>query len=239
MNKVRLEGKPYRYRFHSSIIRDAIWLYTRFNNSYRDVAEQLAYRGIIVSHETIRSWEVKFGELFKNIIRKKFMSPNDKWHLDEVRLKIKGEYYVLWRAVDSNGFELDVFLQKRRNKKAAIRFLSRLLKSYPAPRVIITDKLNSYKKPIKYMYKSSDHRSHKGLNNRAENSHLYIRRKEKSMIKFKTPRGTQRLLSLMGTVRNLFSIYIGRYKKTAKERLERLRFALSLWSSVNLSPVHS
>ena len=89
------------------------------------------------------------------------------------------------------------------------------------------------------MYKSSDHRSHKGLNNRAENSHLYIRRKEKSMIKFKTPQGTQRLLSLTGAVRNLFSIYIGRYKKTAKKRLERLRSALSLWSSVNLSPIYS
>ena len=89
------------------------------------------------------------------------------------------------------------------------------------------------------MYKSSDHRSHKGLNNRAENPHLYIRRKEKSMIKFKCPQGTQRLLSLMGVVRNLFSVYIGRYKKTAKERLERFRSALALLSSVKLSPCFS
>ena len=111
MNKVILEGKLYRYRFHSSIIRNAIWLYTRFNNSYRDVAEQLAYRGIIVSHETIRSWEIKFGELFKNIIRKRSMSPSDKWYLDEVRLKIKGEYYVLWRAVDSGWLILDLYFE--------------------------------------------------------------------------------------------------------------------------------
>lgn len=111
MNEIRLEGKVYKYRVHSSIIRNAIWLYTRFNNSYRDVAEQLAYRGIIVSHETIRSWEIKFGELFKDIIRKRSISPNNKWHLDEVKLKINGEYYVLWRAVDSNGLELDVFFK--------------------------------------------------------------------------------------------------------------------------------
>ena len=109
-NKNEQSNIRMRYRFHGSVISNAIWLYVRFNNSYRDVAEQLAYRGIIVSQETIRSWEVKFGELFKNIIRKKSISPSDKWHLDEVRLKIKGEYYVLWRAVDSNGLELDVFL---------------------------------------------------------------------------------------------------------------------------------
>lgn len=103
-------------------------------------------------------------------------------------LKINGEMFILWRAVDSEGHELDVFLQKRRNKKAAIRFLSRLLGSYLAPRVITTDKLKSYNKPIKFMCPTVDHRSHKRLNNRAENAHQPTRRKEKCLIKFKSPR---------------------------------------------------
>src|SRR5690606_1714960 len=97
------------------------------------------------------------------------------------------EMYYLWRAVDENGVELDVFLQKRRNKKAAIRFLSRLLNAYPKPRVIVTDKLRSYIKPIKKMSKGSEHRSHKRLNNRVENAHQPTRRKEKCLVRFKSP----------------------------------------------------
>lgn len=104
-------------------------------------------------------------------------------------IRINGEYFVLWRAVDSDGYELDVFLQKRKNKKAAIRFLTRLLVSYPAPRVIVTDKLRSYIKPIRSMCSESDHRSHKGLNNRVKNAHQPTRKKEKITIKFKSPQG--------------------------------------------------
>lgn len=121
-------------------------------------------------------------------------------------LRINGEFFVLWRAVDNAGYELDVFLQKRRNKKAAIRFLTRLLGCYPAPRVIVTDKLKSSKKPIGHMYPATEHRSHKGLNNRVENAHQPTRRKETCLIKFKSPQGVQRTLSLMGKVRNLFAV---------------------------------
>jgi putative transposase len=112
-------------------------------------------------------------------------------------LQINGEPFILWGAVDEDGMELDVFLQKRSNKKSAIRFLSRLLRSYPVPSVIVTDKLKSYNQPIKRMCPKTDHRSHKGLNNRVENAHQPTRRKEKSLIKFKSPRGVQQLLSLM------------------------------------------
>jgi len=126
------------------IIGQAIWQYHRFNQSYRDVREQLSYRGIDVSHETIRSWCYKFGKDFEKEIKKKQRKVRDKWHLDEMTMKVNGEYFILWRAVDTEGYELDVFLQKRRNKKSAIRFLSRLLQSYPVPRVIVTDKLKSY-----------------------------------------------------------------------------------------------
>ena len=136
---------------------------------------------------------------------------------------------MLWGAVDEEGIELDVFLQKHRNKKAAIRFLSRLLRSYPSPRLIVTDKLKSYNKPIKYMCPKAEHRSHKRLNNRVENAHQPSRRKETCLIKFKSAPGIQKLLSLMGKVRNIFAIEVGRYKKKAPD--QRLAFiaAKAIW----------
>jgi putative transposase len=145
-----LERKPKRYRYPLELISIAVWSYHRFNDSYRDVSERLLYRGIDVSYETIRQWCIKFGPHFKNVIKKRASRPSDKWHLDEQQ-RIRGETYYLWCAVDEEGYELDVFLQKRRNKKAAIRFLSRLLNAYAKARVIVTDQLWSYTKPIRQM----------------------------------------------------------------------------------------
>ena len=183
------ELNPKRHRYPASIISQSLWLYHRFNNSLRDVQEQMAFRGIILSHETIRKWYCKFSGTFKNVIKKRKRKVTDKWHLDEMNVKINGEKYVLWRAVDSEGIELDVLLQRRKNKKSAIRFLSRILGTYGYPRVCVTDKLPSYKKPIKYMSPKTEHRTHKRLNNRAENSHQPTRRREKCLIKFKSPNG--------------------------------------------------
>ena len=188
-----LSIQPKKHRFPVSIISHAIWLYHRFNHSYRDVQEQLSYRGIIVSHETIRNWSMKCAARFSGVIRKRQRNP----------------------TVDSEGLELEVFLQKRRNKKAALRFLSRLLGSHLVPRVIVTDKLKSYNKPIKFMCPNTEHRSHKGLNNRVENAHQPTRRKEKSLIKFKSAKGVQVLLSLMGKVHNIVVIGVNRYKLSA------------------------
>jgi putative transposase len=143
-------------------------------------------------------------------------------------IKVNGVKFILWRAVDSNGHELDVFLQKRKNKKAAIRFLTRLLGSYPSPRVIVTDKLQSYTKPIKYMTKA-DHRRHKGLNNRVENAHQPTRRKEKSLIKFKSPSGLQRTLTLMGRIRNIFAVPVDRYKNSASTQKIKFNEAMNMW----------
>ena len=140
-----------------------------------------------------------------------------------------GEYFVLWRAVDADGHELDVFLQKRRNKKSAIRFLTRLLGYYPNPRTIVTDKLKSYVKPIRRICPEAEHRSHKELNNRAENAHPPTRRKEKSLIKFKSPGGAQNTLSLMGKVRNIFSVEVGRYKQTANNQRLSFNKAKAIW----------
>jgi len=189
----------------------------------------MAFRGIIVSHETVRSWCIKFSNYFKEIIKKHERKPSDKWHLDEMTLKVNGEMFTLWRAVDSCVHEVDVFLQKRRNKKSAICFLTRLLGNHPKPRVIITDKLKSYIKPIKFMCSGIEHRRHKGLNNRAENAHQATRRKEKYLIKFKSPKGVQHTLSLMGKVRNLFSVAVGRYTKNATERRISFENAKALW----------
>ena len=127
---MELQKAPKGHRYPVAIISMAVWLYHRFNHSYRDVQEQMAYRGIIMSHEAIRYWCIKFADHFKNVIRKREQRTSDKWHLDEVSLKVNGQYYILWRAVDSDGNELDICLQKQRNKKAAIRFLKRLLGNY-------------------------------------------------------------------------------------------------------------
>lgn len=165
------------------------------------------------------------------MLQKRERKVSDKWHLDEMSLRINGESFVLWKAIDEEGMELDVFLQKRRNKASTIRFLSRLLHSYQNPRVIITDKLRSYKQPIKRMFPKTDYRSHKGLNNRAENAHQPTRRKEKCLIKFKSPRGVQQLLSLMGKVRNLFAVFVNRYKHKASLRRQLFDAAKSTWDN--------
>ena len=225
-----LSQSPKAHRFPMCIISQAIWRYHRFNDSYRDISEDLAYRGIIVSYEAIRGWCVKFSKDFKDVIKKRERKPGDKWHLDEMIIKINGKTFILWRAVDSEGHELDVLLQKRKNKKAAIRFLSRLLGEHPAPRVIVTDKLKSYFKPIRYMMPNSDHRAHKGLNNRVENAHQPTRRKEKCLIKFKSPQGLQNTVSLMEKVRNIFAVDVGRYTRTAQEQRDAFMTAQEIWN---------
>ena len=227
-----LTQKPKRYRYPAEIISHAIWMYHRFNISYRDIEEMLRYRGILVSYETVRTWSNKFGKSFADIIKKKEPKPTDKWHLDEMIIKMNGVKFILWRAVDSNGHELDVFLQRRKNKKAAILFLTRLLGSYPSPRVIVTDKLQSYTKPIKHMTKA-DHRRHKGLNNRVENAHQPTRRKEKSLIKFKSPGGLQRTLTLMGKVRNIFSVPVGRYLNSRETQRTKFNEAMNIWQQTS------
>lgn len=229
-----LHRAPKGHRFPVSIISHAVWRYHKFNDSFRDIQEELAYRNILVSHETVRSWCYKFGTHFKEVIKKQERKPKDKWQLDEMTVKLSGISFILWRAVDSEGHELDVYLQRRRDKKSAIRFLSRLLGCYPTPRVIVTDKLRSYVKPIGYMCPKAEHRSYKRLNNRAENAHQPTRRKEKSLIKFKSPQGIQSTLSLMGKVRNIFAINVGRYTKTAYEQKSAFTVAKSIWDEAAL-----
>ena len=169
------------------------------------VEEMLAARGIEVSHETVRQCAMKFGESFAKQIRRRLPAPGDKWHLDGVAIRIAGRKHWLWRAVDQHGAVLDILVQSRRNAKAAKRLLRKLLKKQGmAPRVMITDKLASYAAAKREVMPGVEHRQHKGLNNRAENSHQPTRRRERIMKRFKSAGQAQRFLSAHDQVANLF-----------------------------------
>ncbi len=194
-----------RHRFPSQIIAHAVWLYFRFPLSLRLVEEMLLERGIVVSYETIRRWGKKFGPEYARRIRRKQPSPHDVWHLDEVVVSIAGRKHWLWRAVDQDGYVLDEILQSRRSTKAAKRLLVRLMKKQgTALKRIITDKLPSYGAARREIMPGVEHRFHKGLNNRAENSHLPLRKRERMMQGFRSVGGLQRFTSVFSAVRNLF-----------------------------------
>ena len=159
----------------------------------------LAYRGILVTHKTVRRWAEKFGRDYANTIRRRSPRLGHKWHLDEAAVTINGERHFLWRAVDQDGFVLEVLVQKRRDTKAARRFIRKLLSGQGAvPRVMVTDKLGSYGAANREISLTDcDHRQHKGLNNRAENSHQPIRWKERCMKRFKCERDEQPTFSFV------------------------------------------
>jgi putative transposase len=176
-----------RHRFPPQIIAHAVWLYFRFPLSLRLVEEMLLERGIAVSYEAIRRWGKKFGPEYARRLRRKQPSPHDVWHLDEVVISIADKKHWLWRAVDQDGYVLDEIVQNHRNTKAAKRLLTRLMKKQGiAPKRIITDKLSSYGAARRRVLPRVEHRSQKGLNNRAENSHLPLRKRERVMQGFRS-----------------------------------------------------
>ncbi|MFE7332372.1 IS6 family transposase [Streptomyces sp. NPDC057565] len=184
------------FRFLAEIISHAVWLYHRFPLSLREVEELLLARGITVSHEAIRQWCDRFGPQYAAALRRRRPQAGDKWHLDEVFVKINGVRRYLWRAVDQDGNILDILLQSRRDAKAAKRFMAKLMKKHGrAPRVLVTDKLKSYGTAHRTLMRSVEHRSHKGLNNRAENSHQPTRQREHAMKGFRHVGRAQRFLS--------------------------------------------
>jgi putative transposase len=219
------------YRFPAEIISYAVWLYFRFPLSLRHVDEILAARGITVSHETVRQWGLKFGQSFANQIRRRLPRAGDKWHLDEVVVTIAGKKHWLWRAVDQDGIVLDILVQSRRDTQAAKRLLRKLLKKQARPpRVMVTDKLASYGAAKREVMPGVEHRQHKGLNNRAENSHQPTRRRERQMKRFKSPRHAQRFLSAHDQVNNLF--HLRRHRLPAPQyRAARAR-AFQTWAEV-------
>ncbi|WP_329611950.1 IS6 family transposase [Streptomyces brevispora] len=189
------------HRYPAEIIFHCVWLYFRFPLSFREVEELMLERGVTVSHGTIRRWCAKFGQAYANGLRRRRPRPGDKWHLDEVFIKISGEQTYLWRAVDADGTVLDILVQNRRDTAAARHFFRRLLKTTrTVPRVIVTDKLRSYGATHREIMPSVEHRSHKGLNNRAENSHQPTRQREPAMKGFRSIGGAQRFLSAFSGV---------------------------------------
>jgi putative transposase len=182
---------------------------------------------VIVSREAIRLWINRFGRHFATCIKRDRPKPADKWHLDEVVIAINGEPHWLWRAVDADGDVLDILVQKRRNARAAKRFLSRLIDCFGPPRVVVTDKLRSYIKPISALAPGADHRAHKGLNNRAEGSHRPTRKREKIMGRYKSARQAQRFLGAHGQVAAIFCPR--RYRLSAPSYRHARSDAFDLW----------
>jgi putative transposase len=227
---------PYkRHRFPPAIIGHAVWLYFRFALSYRDVEELLAERGVIVTYETIRQWCQKFGQAYANELRRRRPRPGDKWHLDEVFVSINGTQQYLWRAVDQDGNVLNILVQPKRDKTAAVRFLRKLLKGLAyVPRVVITDKLASYGPAMRAVLPGVEYRQHKRLNNRAENSHQPTRERERRMRRFKDPGHAQRFLAAYGPIASHFRPRRHRLAAHDYRQTRDARFAT--WRAVTGTP---
>ena len=203
MKKISYAG----YRFPPEIIHQAIWLYLRFTLSFRDVEDLLAERGLAVSYETVRRWVNHFGPMIAADLRKRRQKPHTTWHLDEVYLKIDGRMVYLWRAVDAEGEVLDVLVQSKRNKHAALKLMRKLLKKYAfVPERLITDDLRSYSAAVHVLGIEHCHQRGRWRNNRAENSHQPTRRRERKMQRFKSPGSAQKFLSTHAAVYNTFNV---------------------------------
>ena len=196
-----------RHRFPPPIIQHAIWLYLRFTLSYRDVEELLAERGLDVSYETVRRWVLKFGPKIARKLRRCRPSPSDRWHLDEMVVRIAGKRMYLWRAVDHEGEVLDMLVQRRRDKLAALRLMRKLLRKQGfTPKLLTTDQLGSYGSAFRHLRLTCSHEQGLRKNNRAENSHQVVRRRERKMQRFKSARSCQRFLSVHAAVHNTFNL---------------------------------
>jgi putative transposase len=189
---------------------------------------------VVVTYEAIRKWCRKFGQPYANQLRRRRPRPGDKWHLDEVFLTIKGEHHYLWRAVDQDGNVLDILVQRRRDKRAAKKFFRKLLKGLAyVPRVVITDKLKSYGAAKREILPGVEHRQHRYLNNRAENSHQPTRQRERHMQRFKSPGHAQRFLSAYGPIAQHFRPR--RHRLAAPAYRQELRNRFQIWQAITAS----
>ena len=222
------------HRFPREIISECVWHYFRFGVSFRDVEEMMAARGVLVTYETIRRWCGKFGKQYADGLRRRRAPTGDKWHLDEVFLKINGITHYLWRAVDQNGVVLDILVQPKRDRFAAIRFFRKLLRATGRePRVIITDKLRSYGAAKRVIMPGVAHRQHRYLNNREENSHQPTREQERRMRRFKSAGHAQRFVELHGIVASHFRPL--RHLLSADDYLRLRSKRFRVWNEVTVA----
>ena len=202
---------PFKYfKTSPEVIRLAVRMYVRFPLSIRNVEDLLHERGIDISYETVRFWWNRFGPIFAaNIRRKRIQSlrawSNYKWHLDEMYVKINGEIHYLWRAVDHEGEVLEAVVTKRRDKQAALKLLKKLMRRYGKPETIVTDKLKSYGAALRELGVSGQEFEGRWINNRVENSHQPLRRRERAMQRFRLMRSLQKFAAVHGSVHNHFN----------------------------------
>ena len=219
------------YRFPSDIIAHAVWLYFPFSLSFRDVEDLLAQRGVTVTYETIRQWCRTFGRAYARRLRLRRGRLGDTWHLDELFVSINGHQQYLWRAVDEDGDVLDILVQSRRNRRAAVRFFRTLLnKQGCLPRRLITDKLRSYAAAHRTVMPSVIHCTDQYANNRAEVSHQPTRQRERQMRRFKSAAHLQHFASVHGVVRNLFRV--GRHLLRAVHHRSLRTRSFRTWDTV-------
>ncbi|MFI1294476.1 IS6 family transposase [Streptomyces sp. NPDC020792] len=219
------------YRFPAEVIGHAVWLYHRFPLSFREVEELLFERGITVSYESVRAWCAAFGPAYARQLRRRQARPGDKWHMDEVFIKVNGQMRYLWRAVDQDGNVLDILVTNKRDAAAAKRFFRKLLKDLEyVPRVIVTDKLRSYGAAHRQVMPSVEHRSSKYLNNRAENSHQPTRQREKAMKNFRSTGAAQRFLATFSRISPL--LRPRRHLLTASDYRTEMTERFHTWKTV-------
>ncbi|MFE9976887.1 IS6 family transposase [Streptomyces hirsutus] len=218
-------------RYPAEIISPCVWRYFRFPLRFREAGEPMLARGVVASHETVRRWCLKFGQAYANGLRRRRPRPRNKWHLDEVFLKINGERKYRWRAVDADGTVLDILVQSRRDTAAARRFFRRLLKTTrTVPRVIVTDRLRSCGAAHREVMPFVEHRCHQGLNNRAENSHQPTRQRKRAMKRFTSPGHAQRFLSVFSGISSHFRPR--RHLLTAPNYRAEMTVRFAVWDQI-------
>ena len=204
-------ASPFRY-FNSSpeIIRLAVMMYVRFPLSLRNVEDLLFERGIDVCHETVRLWWNRFGPMFATDIRRQRVNRmrgfrHWRWHLDEMYVKLNGEMVYLWRAVDQEGKVLESYVTRTRDKAAALTFMRKALKRHGSPERITTDSLRSYRAGMTELGCKDKQEVGRWANNRVENSHLPVRRRERTMLRFRQMKALQEFASMHASLHNHFS----------------------------------
>jgi putative transposase len=215
-------------------------MYVRFPLSLRNVEDLLAERGIDICHETVRLWWNRFGPMFAAEIRRKRVDHMRaytpwRWHLDEVFVKINGEMHYLWRAVDHEGEVLESFVTKRRDKAAALKFIKKAMKRHGKPRTIVTDRLRSYGAAMKEIGNADRQETGRRLNNRAENSHLPIRRRERAMLRFRQMKTLQKFSAVHAAFHNHFNQ--DRHLISRDDYKDRRSAALAEWIGLLLWPL--